>query len=297
MNSRIKSCFITAPAGSNLNHLRDALKRRQIRIVIPQDLPFGSSWKSEITNSIHEVDLVIGILTNARQSKWVLFELGQAWAIGKQILLLAPPRSDYLPSNLTRFLTVRANLSNHEAIDFALDQLIAAPKREIKSEAKQQTHQVLGAATDIYLREVEQAVAMGDGLGLERIVAEALKMAGVQTLSTSPSKDEGVDLAIWSDALQHYVGNPLLVEIKTKIRSSADATQIANRLSKQIALSGTRWGLLLYAESPLGIVLKEGLAPNILSMALPMLLERMRTKPFPDIIKEMRNRRVHGEPL
>jgi hypothetical protein len=55
--------------------------------------------------------------------------------------------------------------------------------------------------------------------------------------------------------------------------------------------------LLLYAESPPNAVFRESLAPNILSMALPALLERMRTEPFADIIKEMRNRRVHGEPL
>jgi hypothetical protein len=297
MSTRIRSCYITASAGSNLDILRDALKRRGIRIVVPQDLPIGSDWFSEITKSISDVDLVIGVLTEKRQSEWVLFELGQAWATGRQILLFAPPKSQSIPSNLARFMTVRANLSNRQAIEFALDQLLAAPEREARLEVRRPPRQVLGAAVDKYLQQVEQAVHAHEYLRLEHIVAEALKEAGVETMSTAPGTDEGVDLAIWSDALQHYVGNPLLVEIKATIRSSVEAAAIASRLSKQVAQSGTRWGLLLYAQALPNAVFRETLAPNILAMPLPVMLERMRTETFPDIVKEMRNRRVHGEPL
>jgi hypothetical protein len=296
MSVRIKSCFITAPASSNLDTLRDALKRRDIRIFIPGELPIGSDWLSGISNMISEVDLVIGVITRERRSEWVLFELGQAWAKGKQILLFAPPRSSYLPSDLSRFLTVRANLSNQGAIEFALDQLLAAPPRETRSAPKPRPRQVLGPAADEYLRLVENAVANRSYSALEQVVAEAFEKSGAQTMSSGPGKDEGVALAIWSDELQHYVGNPLLVEVKARIRNSFEAAEFANRLSKQVAQSGTRWGLLLYAESPPNAVIREPLAPNILSMALPVLLERMREETFPDIIKEMRNRRIHGEP-
>ena len=36
VNSRIRSCFITAPAGTNLDVLTDALRRRDIRVVGPE---------------------------------------------------------------------------------------------------------------------------------------------------------------------------------------------------------------------------------------------------------------------
>jgi hypothetical protein len=89
--SRIKTCFITAPADSNLKVLADALRRRNIRIVVPQQLSAGAELVTEIANVLRDVDLVIGIITRERRSEWILFELGQAWALGKRILLFARP--------------------------------------------------------------------------------------------------------------------------------------------------------------------------------------------------------------
>jgi hypothetical protein len=129
VTGRIQSCYLTAPAGSNLEILTSALHERGIAVVVPQEaLPAGDP-ASDLSAVMRDVDLVIGVIGRSRGSDWVLFELGQAWALGKRVLLFAPPKVAFLPSNLNRFLTVRANLSNGEAIEFALDQLTAAPVR------------------------------------------------------------------------------------------------------------------------------------------------------------------------
>jgi hypothetical protein len=46
--------------------------------------------------------------------------------LGKRVLLFVPPNSSHLPSTLRRFSTVRANISNREAVQFALDRSICS---------------------------------------------------------------------------------------------------------------------------------------------------------------------------
>jgi TIR domain len=152
VNSRIRSCFITAPAGTNLDVLTDALRRRDIRVVGPKAIPLGTAWETEISDLLTSADLTIGVLTRSRQSDWVLFELGQAWGRGKMVLLFAPPDSAHVPLTLRRFLTVRANLSNQEAIEFALDQILAAPEPTPLPNRPAKEKAPLGASADRYLQ-------------------------------------------------------------------------------------------------------------------------------------------------
>ena len=67
MNARIGSCYLTAPAGSNLGILSDALRQRDIRIVVPQDLRVETDFAPEITSLLADVDLVIGVMTRERR--------------------------------------------------------------------------------------------------------------------------------------------------------------------------------------------------------------------------------------
>jgi hypothetical protein len=288
--SRIKTCFITAPADSNLKVLADALRRRNIRIVVPQQLSAGAELVTEIANVLRDVDLVIGIITRERRSEWILFELGQAWALGKRILLFAPPNFAHLPSTLRHFLTVRANLSNREAIEFALDQLLAAPEPTRKSEAQPKEKPPLGVSADAYLQGSLPMIASAKPIELEALVADALRKAGVDILTTSP-RDQGADLAIWSDALQPFVGNPLLVEIKTRLQEQRAVANAAQQLAKYVAAAGGQWGLLLYGVGPEEA---ESLPPNILALPIQTLFMRLRDESFDDIVRQLRNRRVHG---
>jgi hypothetical protein len=74
VNARIQSCYLAAPAGSNLAILTDALRHRDIKIVVPQDPLVETDLLPEITNLLAGVDLVIGVMTRERRSDWVLFE-------------------------------------------------------------------------------------------------------------------------------------------------------------------------------------------------------------------------------
>ena len=295
MNARIRSCYLTAPADSNLGILTEALRRRDIRIVVPHDLPVETDLAPEIASLLAHVDLVIGVMTRERRSDWVLFELGQAWAMGKRVLLFASPNITFLPSTLQRFLAVRANLSNREAIEFALDQLLAAPERTVASEPASLPNELWGLRPTRDLQGSFQPGTRMRAFELERLVADALRDGGVDVLSTAPGGGQGV-VAIWSDALQPVVGNPLLVEIKSSLRDPGVAADAARQLSKQVTASGSYWGLLLYGERKLSAA-RTSLPPNVLLLSLETLFQRMRNELFDDIVRDLRNRRVHGEPI
>jgi hypothetical protein len=53
---RIKTCYISSPAGTNLQYLRDALLRRGISVVVPEEMLPGADWAEQIARNIADVD-------------------------------------------------------------------------------------------------------------------------------------------------------------------------------------------------------------------------------------------------
>ena len=295
--SALKTCFISAPAGTPLGVLRASLQARGLRVLVPHDLAAGTDWASEIQKQLSQADLVIGVLTSVRQSPWVLFELGQASALGRRIVLITPKDADPIPFSLHQFLVLRIDLDNQEAIGFALDQLLAAPDRPKGSStpAMKPPFGGLGAKADNLLLALDRSLAASNWQAIEQVVADALRSSGTDVVVTSPTRDIGADFAVWSDVLEPFVGNPLLIEVKARIRGKTDATQAVRQLRSYLGASGSRWALLLYGDGPD----PEGQAwsatpPKVLILSLRSLLEALRSQAFPEVVRDLRNRRVHG---
>ncbi|PZX50757.1 hypothetical protein LX76_03296 [Cereibacter changlensis] len=291
MASQIRTCFVTAPAGSELKVLIDALHRRGLKVVEPRLPSSEGDLEHETAEALRAADLVIGVLTRERRSEWILFELGQAWALGKRILLFAPPTSIYLPTTLRRFMTVRTSVSNVEAVNFALDQLLASPEPVKVSEGKTRQKRHLAEGSRNYLRYSLEAVGTADPRELEMLVAETLRQSGVDVLSESRPGDERADLAVWSDELQPFVGNPILVEIKSNLQTREAASRAGKQLASYVAAAGGLWGLLLYTKGPDEL---KSLPPNVLALPIERLFERLKEETFDDVVRDLRNRRVHG---
>lgn len=140
----------------------------QYSTLVPQELFGGSDWASEIQRQVLEADLVVGMLPRGKQSPWVLFELGQAWALGRRILLIASPKADAVPYNLQRFLILRTEPDNREAIDFALDQLLSSPADSPNIGTRKSFQAVgLGAEADALITRLDRALISQDPRGLE----------------------------------------------------------------------------------------------------------------------------------
>jgi hypothetical protein len=275
--------------------LRDILAVKGVQVVVPEELSPGSDWSSELASIISRVDLVIGVLTRDRRSSWVLFELGQAVALKRQVVVFAPPQIKGLPFD-QRFPVVRVSLRNREALSFALDQVLASPPptaRNRESRPAEKRH--LGPNTDRLLRELRSATETHDWRRVESVTADALRLAGVDVFSEAAVANRRVDFAIWSDALQPVTGNPLLVEVKGELRSADALRKAAQQLSTATSAAGTAWGLLLYGDV---LISDERLLfaapPNVLILSLSTLFEEMRERPFVEIVTNLRNRRVHG---
>ncbi len=297
MNSVIQTCFISAPSGVKLDVLRQALACRGIEVLVPGGFSESADISAEINSLVTRADLVIGILTTERRSAWVLFELGMAWAKKRRIMLIASStKSDFIPSNLQRLLVIRSKVDNAEAIGFALDQLLAAPATDMREPSTKRTLPT-GPVPDAVAvaQQVRDAVQTRNGFALEGLVAEALQKSGVQVIVEPPGRDHGVDMAIWSDVLEPVTGNPLLIQIKTRLPSRSEVRSSATNLSKHLLASGTPWGLLLYGEAmDTSARISSNLPPNVLAIDLVTLFERMTHQAFEEVIKDLRNKKVHG---
>ena len=293
---KIRTCFVSAPAGTRLNALRESLLAHGIRPLVPQDLFPGDDWTSEIQRQLKEADLVVGILPSKKQSPWVLFELGQAWALGKRILLIASPNVDLGPYSLQRFLVLRTTPGNREAIDFALDQLLSSPADAPSVERRKSVDSSgLAMRADSLLDRLALALQTNDGRLLESIVAEAIRESGADVVVESPERDRGADLAVWSDVLQPFVGNPLLIETKLRIndRHSADVT--FRQIDSFLGASGTKWGLLIFGDGPdPEEKFWRNCPPNVLVIPATTLFNSLRNRAFPEVVRDLRNRRVHS---
>lgn len=292
-----RTCFISAPAGARVEVLRASLESRGLRVLVPHDLAVGTDWASEIQKQLSQADLVIGVVTSEQQSPWVLFELGQASALGRRIVLIASPSADPIPFSLHQFLVLRIDLDNQEAIEFALDQVLSAPEKSNRQPASR-TKPVLaglGPRTDELIVALDRSLASGDWQSLEHVVAEALRGSGADLVVASPAHDVGADLAVWSDVLEPFVGNPLLVEVKARIRGKSESSRAFQQLTSYMGASGSRWALLLYGDGPdPESPIWSASPPNVLVLSLRSLLDGLRTRAFPELVRDLRNRRVHG---
>src|SRR5262249_48265533 len=126
--------------------------------------------------------------------------------------------------------------------------------------------------------------AAGDGLGaaeLEDTIAQAIRESGVATVYQGAGEDNGVSLAVWSDDLSPWVGNPLPIETRLTLTRS-NVSQAVGHLARAMARGGMGWGLLVYArseEAPGPVV-----APNIIHISAERFLELLRTVSFGDLV-------------
>lgn len=293
---RRRKCFLSAPAGHNLVVLRRVLASRQLDVFSSDELGLGGNRADQVQSGIAQADFVVGVLPAEGASSSVLYELGLASALARRILLIAPPDSAPAPYFLHHLLTLRITLDNEEAIAFAVDQILSAPPVNASQMVKEfKSHSGLGEGANKLLTASMQALSTNDGAALEDVVCRALKAGGTDLVVNSPYPDKGVDLVVWSDNLDSIVGNPILIEVKSRIRSRAEAVDVTDQISKYAAASNARYGLLLYGEGPEAESdWWSERAPNILVLSVREFLAGLRNSSFPELFLGLRNRRIHG---
>lgn len=105
----------------------------------------------------------------------------------------------------------------------------------------------------------------------------------------SPEGDRRFDIGVWSDDLDAIAANPLLIELKRKLSPHA-VEQVLGYLRVS---PGARVALLVFLEPAATSRLKDVPFP-VLAISLQELLESMRTSSFAEVVRDLRNRAVHG---
>jgi hypothetical protein len=243
----IRNCYVSAPAGLDISKLGRILNSKGVQIVGAERMPSFSGLDTS-TQAITSADLVIGVLTRERDSQWVLFELGQAHALGKRILIVAYPSAGSIPSQFRKLLIVRSNLSDLQAVEFALDQVLAAPDKTNREPNDQTSFErPVDYQAIAHLRETKSSGYLGHR-EVEELVAQALRAGGAEVVVESGTPDHGADLAVWSDLWSPTIANPLLVEIKTSVRGRAQAERVASQVQHYLQRAGTGIGLLVVVK-------------------------------------------------
>lgn len=290
------TCFISATPDADLGPVKDLLRQRGIEHRALFELPArGLTIFEKLTEAISKADLFIAILASEESNANICFELGFAYALKKPVLIVASPGLKNLPVDIQHMFYIRADTQNHEAISFALDQVLAAPKevKRRKQEAQKKTRPIGAQANEL----IGKLDSLGQGAthrDLEEIVKAALQSSGVSVVAHSKEPDTTADFAVWVDEIESVVGNPLIIEIKKRIADPAQSIDIRNQMLTYLAASNCRAALVLYMEGEVPSWTYQSLSlPSVYFFQIGEFLAKLRNKSFGETIRDLRNAIVH----
>jgi hypothetical protein len=288
------TAFITAPVSVDVWGIRHILERRGIKTFTADELDLPGRPLSEILQEgMSRADIVVGVVGSGSSSANVFFELGFAQAMNKRMLVLGAGDAPLSAWASTGIPYVRAELTNPEAVDFAVAQILKVPHHGTTHETPVRRTRPLGEAADRLLSKLIGATGEKTAQVLEEVVVEAIRQCGIDTGSQSGRPDSGVNLAVWSEDFEPWVNNPLLIQVKANIRSAPAWEEAVLNLLRTMGNTGIRWSLLIYLRSPLEPA-QAIRAPNILAISAEEFLRALRDMSFGELVRKLRNERVHG---
>ncbi|MGP9799441.1 hypothetical protein [Rheinheimera sp. NSM] len=300
----MKSCYISIPRKSWVIELAEELKLRGIKAVFATDLEeFEGSYASTVASVIKSCDITLCIADDEESLKTVLFEAGIAFGIGKKVLLATSYEAGNIPINYSEFPIIRLDSSRYIEIANYVEELMKYGKRPISKKKYNFTpSKPIGEYSNKYLdslRKIEANLTEGSDRGkvsqdFEKIVADAIRKSGVNIVSEFRSRRYRPDIAIWSDELTYIGANPLIVEVKLTIKSVSDVDRVADKLNHYLHESNSKYGLLVYLNGPDRSEYFYELPSNIIAISGYELLELLKNESFGEVIRSLRNQRVHG---
>jgi hypothetical protein len=288
-------CFVSAPAGTDLSQLLEVLQENDIHVLDPAKFAPGAvKITDKIIDGINHADLVIAVLGTATSSANVLFELGCASALGKQILVIVP--EDYeIPSDIKDLLYIRTTPNNREAINFTLDQILNAPHQEKAHKGRLlDKTKPLGKLADDLLNRLNSLGETPLESDIQDIVREMLEASGVQTPIQQRYPDIRPDFAVWIDELEPYFGNPILIEVKRQLSTAMQAKYAVEQILHYMSLSNAITVIIFASQISSDAMKVVSSYPILYFFDLHEFLERLREESLGQIIRNERNARVHG---
>jgi hypothetical protein len=293
---RRQSAFISAPLSIDTNLILQILKERGLETIRLDEMEAGQSIYELVRKSINRADYVIAVMGEGKTNENVLFELGMATGLRKHVLVLAP-QEGFMPSDIAGLTYLRTDPGNREAIEFGLDQLLSSPEKkpDLEIPGRRETHPI-GETADKLMKRL-QLLREDDGAreaDLIEVICEALQESGVSTLAKESrmGKRRIADLAVWSDDLEPWIGNPLIIEVKKHLTSRKDLERAIQDVATLLDETRSPRSLLIYLEAKPAILYGSPYDPRIMVLSAEEFVSGLRDVGLGDFLLRTRNENV-----
>lgn len=283
--------FVSAPYDATLAPLLSALRRAGLDAFVSSDVaPLGASRVEGARSAIERADLVLVVLTD-RAAANALFEAGMAAGLGKRLLVMAESDAP-VPVDLSGVFTVRASRDDPAPVVTAVQE-IARHGGDTSRSSPRATGHALAEDAGRRLLDRARLKTLNERDALE-VLLEAINGTGAVAVETM-NRDEGWDIGVWADDLTSIGGNPLVVEVKRRLVPRT-VEELRVRLPAQ---GNARLGLVVYLDDPSDPVFRQAKPEAwfpVLVVSLRDLVEQLQSVSFARVVRDLRNRAVHGYP-
>jgi hypothetical protein len=263
------------------------LKARGVEAYVLSDVAvLGNDFLDGLRTAVVGADLVVAVLDeNALDPS---FEAGFAVALGKPLLVVATPGTDFM-GDISRQLVVQARPDAIEAVNFVLDHAERHAKSVSRSPSGPSEHGLGLALAARLFKQFDDTVQ--NERNVLKLVKEVIEGSGA-IVAENRDRDAQFDLGVWSDDLAAIGGNPLVVEIRKHLTAGV-TDQVLQALSQHPT---ARLALIVHLDSGESAT-ESSFAPYpILSISIRGLIARMESASFAEVVRDLRNRSVHGVP-
>ena len=293
-------CFISREynvSSEILNPIQEVLNELNIQYCDMFPIQSGMVASEDIYTAIREADIVIAVLTKNVSN--VLFELGLAVGLGKEVFLLVND-SDCIPPDLYGRLYIKINENLKENLLLPLRFLVDKKRGKTYVDyTKFYLKGVKDVDTSIsenkYLVKLEDIKRNGNGFQFEKLVADLFEEIKEQYSTINfrtELKDEGYDFAVWVDELDEQVINPIKFELKIGDISEAQLNRCVSQVVAKI--KSQELALILYCNKNNVAIDYQSMFPNIVVIEFETFLNHLCKYGLARTIWYFRNLGAHG---
>ena len=277
--------FLSASTDTDTHALREALQELGAEALATTDIASGGGLGSVL----QPTDRLIALLQDAPLGNTaVLVEIGIAIGMRLPVLVIAPPGSP-LPAALGDVIVVRSAANDLAALQLPLRLFLRTEEasQPSPSPVSPPSHRQVDLA--IFKGRLAQLQATGgDGLELQKLVADLLRHSGAQ-VEEQPTWEEGwrPDIALAIPGEEGRLGT-VIIEIKTSHDRETLESAASQLVQYVLALRGGL-GVLLYP----GPELRLPTIPMTVALSLDRLLTELGSRPLGEILIRARNEAIH----